>query len=236
MCDSGFISIVDPFLNPDGSQWTGSITYTLLYATTVPGATIVNAEQQFNVVNGINICLSPGLYRVVLQQNGFAYSITTSWGVPASGGPYTVAEIQGNITLQPNVLQANTITVTNEQMLALDTTAITLLPALGPNVIAWPIRLLCQQTNAFYVSGSQLLELAFGTLDSHTGVGSFGFLSGTGNAKDIDTLFLPGTLNGESTLYANLPLIGFADGPVTQPDGAGGTVTITTWYLTFSVQ
>lgn len=99
-CDAGFISIIDSFLNPDGSQWTGSITYTLLYATTAAGATVVNAEQQFNVVNGINICLAPGLYTVILQQSGFAYSITSSWGVPVSGGPYTVSEISSNVTLQ----------------------------------------------------------------------------------------------------------------------------------------
>lgn len=99
-CDSGFISIVDPFLNPDGSHWTGSITYTLLYATTVAGQTIVNAEQQFNVVNGINLCLAPGLYNVQLQQSGFPYAVTQQWGVPVSGGPYTVAEISSNVTLQ----------------------------------------------------------------------------------------------------------------------------------------
>ena len=99
-CDAGFISIVDPFLNPDGSSWTGSITYTLRYATTVAGAFIVNAEQQFNVSNGINLCLAPGLYTIVMQQSGFAFSITSDWGVPVSGGPYTVAEISSNVTLQ----------------------------------------------------------------------------------------------------------------------------------------
>lgn len=99
-CDAGFISIVDPFLNPDGSQWTGSITYTLRYATTVAGAFVVNAEQQFNVSNGINLCLAPGLYTVVMQQSGFTFSITSEWGVPVSGGPYTVAEISSNVTLQ----------------------------------------------------------------------------------------------------------------------------------------
>ena len=100
VCDTGFISIVDPFLNPDGSSWTGSITYTLRYATTVAGAFIVNAEQQFNVSNGINLCLAPGLYTVVMQQSGFAFSITSEWGVPVSGGPFTVAEISSNVTLQ----------------------------------------------------------------------------------------------------------------------------------------
>lgn len=99
-CGAGFISIIDAFLNPDGSQWTGSITYTLRYATTAAGATVVNAEQQFNVANGIDICLAPGLYTVVLQQSGFAFAIASEWGIPISGGPYTVAEISSNVTLQ----------------------------------------------------------------------------------------------------------------------------------------
>jgi len=261
----GLIQITDPFLNPDGSQWTGTIIYTLLYPTTVDGATIVGAQQAIQVSNGISIQLAPGLYTVQLNQSGLREVITEAWGVPFSGGPYTVAQIQGNITLQGGfgsvtltgtpsagqvptatgptaatwqgaTLQSNTVEVLNAAMLQLDTVPVTLLPALGPGKISWPIRLLCQQKNAFYVSGSQLLELAFGTLGANTGVGSFGFLRGNGNANDIDTVYLPGTLNGEAALYENLPLIGFADGPVTQPDGAGGNVYITTWYLEYELQ
>jgi hypothetical protein len=100
-CASGFIQITDPFLNPNSTPWRGSIVYTLAYNTTVAGATVVGARQQFNVTSGISICLAPGLYApVILNQGGFSAPITNSWGVPVSGGPYTVAQIQGNITLQ----------------------------------------------------------------------------------------------------------------------------------------
>jgi hypothetical protein len=106
-CASGFISIVDAFQLPNSQPWTGSIVYTLAYNTTVAGATIVNARQQFNVTNGISICLAPGIYTpVTLNQSGFNYGITQSWGVPNSGGPYTIAQIQGIINLNSGLAPA----------------------------------------------------------------------------------------------------------------------------------
>lgn len=99
-CNSGYTSIVDPFLNPDGSAWTGAITYTLAYNTTVAGATIVGAKQNINIINGMSLCLAPGLYSpVTLQQSGQRNPITTSWGVPAAPGPYTYAQIAGAATI-----------------------------------------------------------------------------------------------------------------------------------------
>ena len=99
-CAAGFISIVDPFLNPDRSAWTGSIVYTLLINSTAAGATVVGARQQFDVsTTGINICLAPGLYAVTLNQSGVTYAVTSQWTVPNSGGPYTVAEISSSTTL-----------------------------------------------------------------------------------------------------------------------------------------
>lgn len=235
-CTSGFISIIDPFLNPNATPWSGSIVYTLAYNTTVAGATIVGSRQQFNVTSGINLCLAPGLYSpVTLQQGGFSFSITNSWGVPASGGPYTIAQIQGNITLQAPGLQSNTITVTNAQMLALNATAITLVPALGPGIVAFPTRILAEQVNAFYVSDNQLMNVGYGSIGSFTGIGSFGLLSGMGGTY-LDSIYFPGVINGQSTNYANLPVIGFAGDAVTQPGGTGGNVYITTWYVTFTVQ
>lgn len=96
-CATGFISIVDPFLNPDGSVWTGSITYTLLYATTAGGATLVKARQVTNISNGVNLCLAPGIYGVVYNQSGQDYPTTSQWNVPATGGPYTVATISQGV-------------------------------------------------------------------------------------------------------------------------------------------
>ncbi len=108
-CDTGFISVVDAFLKPNGEAWTGAITYTLAYNTTVAGATIVGTKQNFNVTNGLNICLAPGVYSpVTLQQSGQRNPITTSWGVPSTGGPYTYADISGSTSLDGGVCGSNT--------------------------------------------------------------------------------------------------------------------------------
>jgi hypothetical protein len=96
-CSTGYINILDDFLNPDGTPWTGSITYTLLYATTVSGATVLNARQLVNISDGIDLCLLPGLYDVVYNQSGADYPVTSQWNVPASGGPYTVANVSGGV-------------------------------------------------------------------------------------------------------------------------------------------
>lgn len=228
MCDSGFISIIDAFLNPDGSQWTGSITYTLLYSTTVAGATIVNAEQQFNVVNGINLCLAPGLYRVVLQQNGFSYAITTQWGVPTSGGPYTVAEIQGNITLQPaGVLLARTV-LTQAQVLALNT-PVTFVPAPGVGFAIQPQTIVVTQTGTpTYITNDEAFNFAIGSNDV-AGIGCFRDVGDGGAANFVQSA---GSLDqdyffGNTNLYENLPLIGST---TTNPTGTGGNVIVAVYY------
>lgn len=236
-CAPGFISIVDPFLNPNGTAWSGSIVYTLAYNTTVAGATVVGARQQLNVTGGINICLAPGLYSPVsLQQSGFSYVITNSWGVPTSGGPYTIAQIQGNITLIGDSLLSNTVTISNSQMLSANTVAITLLPALGPGIVPYVVRVFVEQKNAYYVTGDQQLILGFGTIGSNTEIGSLGFLTGSTYAVALNSYFLAGTISGQSSNYANLPLIGYADMAVTQPGGTGGNVYVTVWYMAVTLQ
>lgn len=94
-CAAGFIAIVDPFLNPDSTPWNGTITYTLLTASSVAGATIVGSRLEINVTNGISLCLAPGIYSVSLQQSGQRLASQAQWTVPASGGPYTVAQLGG---------------------------------------------------------------------------------------------------------------------------------------------
>lgn len=264
-CSSGYISIVDPFQLPNGQAWTGSIVYTLAYNTTVAGATVVNARQQFNVTNGINICLAPGLYTpVTLNQSGFNFSVTQSWGVPSTGGPYTVAQIQGTINLgggaqgpagptgatgpagpqgptgatgpAGGLLLSSTVTWTRAQVLALNTVCQALVPALGANQIIVPVRIVIQQTNAFYTSMDEVMDIAEGTCGANTVVGDFGPWTDSGDAKYIDSYFFPGTLNANYTAYANETLIAFATDPITEANGTGGSVYVTTWYYAFTVQ
>ncbi len=99
-CPVGLKQISDPFLNPDGSPWVGSITYKLASNTTAAGATYVGATQNINVTNGLNLCLVPGLYTPVsVQQAGQRTPITTQWGVKDTGGPFTYADINGVVVL-----------------------------------------------------------------------------------------------------------------------------------------
>ena len=119
VCDTGFINIVDPFLNPDSTVWTGSITYTLQYATTVAGATLVEARQAINVSDGIDICLAPGLYTVVYNQSGQRLPVTSQWTVPPTGGPYTIADLEGvgpvtgSLTVTGPFIAMSTVTMTS---------------------------------------------------------------------------------------------------------------------------
>ena len=230
-CAAGFISIVDPFLNPDGTPWSGSITYTLRYATTAAGATIVNAEQQFSVTSGINICLAPGLYTVVLQQSGVSYGITTQWGVPASGGPYTVAEIQGAVTLQaPGGLSVSTTKLTNAQVLALDGAPQTLVPA-APGIVNVPVFITAEMTGSpTYSSGDETLVVKLGT----TTVFDWTVLG----PPSVPTYFVTGwinpngPINGNVTAYENQPVTVSADQAVT---GSGTGIAFTTYYLAVPV-
>ncbi len=133
-CATGFISIVDDFLNPDGTEWTGSITYTLTIATTVAGATLIGARQNINVAEGIDICLAPGVYNVVYNQSGQDYPVTAQWTVPPSGGPYTIAELTGGAdVIYPGALVVTgVLTVTDTtQSTSISTGCLVLLGGLG---------------------------------------------------------------------------------------------------------
>jgi hypothetical protein len=236
-CASGFISIVDPFLNPNGSAWTGSIVYTLAYNTTAAGATVVGSRQQFNVSSGINICLAPGLYApVTLTQGGFSYVITNSWGVPTTGGPYTVAQIQGNITLQAPGLLTSTVMLTPTSLLALATVPATLVPAPAANQIIYPLTVICQQINATTVTDDNDLLFGYGSIASFFQVSTWNILQGTGAANEVNSLvFNFAVLNNSTASYAGKPLIVYADNAVTQPGGVSGNAYITTYYFLFQV-
>ena len=94
-CGAGFINIVDPALNPDGSSWYGTILYTQAYSST--SGTTIPSQKLINVTGGgVNVCLVPGLYSpVITTQQPNSYKLTTTWTVPIAGGPYTIAQIQG---------------------------------------------------------------------------------------------------------------------------------------------
>jgi hypothetical protein len=229
-CASGFIQITDPFLNPNGTPWSGSIVYTLAYNTTVAGATIVGARQQFNVTSGISICLAPGLYApVVLNQGGFSSPITNSWGIPASGGPYTIAQIQGNITLQvPGVLMSRTV-LTQAQVLLLNTTPQTFVPPPGAGFAVQPVSIIVTQTgSATYLTGDQAFNFSIGS-DLVASLGCFKNVGGAGHATYVQSA---GALDedyffGDGTLYSNIPLIGST---TTNPTGTGGNVIVVVYY------
>jgi hypothetical protein len=226
MCDSGFISIIDPFLNPDGTQWTGSITYTLLYATTVAGVTIVNAEQQFNVVNGINLCLAPGLYSVNLQQNGINHSVNTSWGVPATGGPYTVAQISSNVTLQASPTLQAKVVLTEAQMLTLNASPVTLIPAPGVGFAIQPFLIAINQLGTpSYTNGDESFFAYLGATPVAQ-LECFGTQGGEPFLYSIATD--NNTFSGATSLYENLALTGTTSIELT---GSGSNVIVTVYYM-----
>src|ERR1700689_2026047 len=203
-CASGFIQITDPFLNPNGTPWSGSIIYTLAYKATVAGHASVGARQQFNVTSGISLCLAPGLYApVVLNQGGFSSPITNSWGVPTSGGPYTIAQIQGNITLQPASGLVQTITLSQAQVLALGTTPQIVIPAQGSGTVILPSNIVVQVNGSATYNASGLnINLGSNTVASMDPFG-FGGLYATYLVND----FIGGAIvYGEGSSFANLPV------------------------------
>lgn len=92
-CATGYTNILDSFLLPDGTPWTGSITYTLIFTTTVGGSTILNARQVVNISDGVDLCMVPGIYNVVYHQSGQEYPVSGQWTVPNVGGPYTISDV-----------------------------------------------------------------------------------------------------------------------------------------------
>jgi hypothetical protein len=234
-CPTGFQQVTDAFLLPNGSAWAGSITYTLAYNTTVAGASVVGSRVQFNVTNGFSQCLAPGLYEpVVLFQNGNSYKTTTQWSVGAAG-PYTYAQIAGGSTLTGSALLTTTIAITRAQMLTLATTAQTLVAGV-PGYVIYPTRYAVIVNGSFYQSDDQMVNVGFGTIESFTAGGTFGFLIPNQDSVFVDSTWMPGVLNGPSTSYSGQPLIAYANNAVTETGGTGGNVYLTVWYVLVQVQ
>ena len=259
-CASGYISIVDPFTLPNGQSWTGSIVYTLAYNTTVAGATTVQAQQNLQVTNGINICLAPGLYTPVqFNQSGVRYVLTQSWGVPSTGGPYTIAQIQGTITLgggaqgpagptgpagatgpqgptgatgpSGGLLQRTDVIMTEAQFIALGVTKAVLIPAQGAGTMIVPLYGILNQTGTpSYASSQNELNFNIGTVQ----LSQWTILGQEFDLTYIannNFLSFAGAINGVSTLWINQPFTVQADSAIT---GAGGPVQFTIWWVLWS--
>lgn len=225
------IQITDPFLLPDGSNWTGTIIYTLLYATTLNGSTVVGAQQAIQVTNGISIQLAPGLYTVQLNQSGLRDVITAQWGVPTSGGPYTVAEISSNVTLQAAGSQIATTILTEAQVLALHTTPQACVPSPGAGFAIQPLSINVSQAGSasYSVTGDESLFFGLGSnLLAQLEI----FAGSSGYADYLYSINPDQTFDGEASGYANLPLIAST---TTNPTGSGGNVTITVVYVAVPV-
>ena len=260
-CASGYISIVDPFTLPNGQSWTGSIVYTLAYNTTVAGATTVQAQQNLQVTNGINICLAPGLYTPVqYNQSGVRYVLTQSWGVPSTGGPYTIAQIQGTINLGGGaqgpagptgpagatgpqgptgapgpgggLIQVVQVSIPQSQVLTLNTSPVQIIPAPPAGSVNLLTGWAVQVTGtANYQTDDFLLLLQ---LHAAT-IQEISCLGGsTGNANYFQAQFAisNGGYQLEASQITGYPLM--ATTTDQNPTGTGGPIVITAWYVTLS--
>ena len=231
VCDTGFINIVDPFLNPDSTVWTGSITYTLQYATTVSGATLLQARQVINVSDGIDICLAPGMYTVVYNQSGQRLSITSQWTVPPIGGPYTIADLEGVVPV------TGSLTVTGP-FSALGTVTMTSLinAAARPYVATNSVGLLSTGNLALIAISGSASDLASGTVPAARG--GAGTLTGIlkANGAGVVSAAVAGTDYAVATNGTNAQFLtsngagGF--GTAVSSTGSGSVVLATSPTLT----
>jgi hypothetical protein len=74
------------------------------------------------------------------------------------------------------------------------------------------------------------------SINSSTIIGEFGPWGGPGYAVYVDSYFFSGTIIGQSSQFAGQQVIGYVMDTMTEPGGTGGNVTITTYYVTYTVQ
>lgn len=90
-CPAGFIRVADTLKAADSTPWNGQLTWTLNYATTAAGASIVGTTRNTQITNGVvSFCLAPGNYTENRVQAGSQFRLTAFWVVPSTGGPYCV--------------------------------------------------------------------------------------------------------------------------------------------------
>jgi hypothetical protein len=129
----------------------------------------------------------------------------------------------------------STVTIHRAGVLALNQVPVTLLPAV-PGVVNLPLRIMVQQNNAFYVSNSEQIFFAYGSIGSPVATNSIGLFWGPGYAKYLDDAQFFQLTNGDASLFVNQPYIAFAPAAIAEEGGTGGDVTFTVWYSALSVQ
>src|SRR6185312_4227451 len=132
-------------------------------------------------------------------------------------------------------LKMSTVTVHRAAVLKLDQVPVTLLPAF-PGVVNLPLRIMVQQNNAFYATGSQAINFGYGSIASPVSLYSVGLLWAPGFAKYLDDAFFSQLTNSDASAVVGQPYIAFASDAITEVGGTGGDVTFTVWYTTFTVQ
>jgi hypothetical protein len=233
-------SFVEVDITPMVQSWyNGTPNYGILLAPETSAAVAGNS--------GVNIqfdCLEinggyPPMLDLVLQNQG-------TQGVQGPTGPQGPAGLtgltgamgpQGPAGPAGGLLLSNTITLTNAQVLALQTVPQILVPAPASNVVIFPERIMIEQQNAYYSTPSQEFYIAVGpSINSSTIAGEFGPWSSPGYAVFLDSYFFSGTIVGQSSQFAGQQVIGYVMDTMAELGGTGGNVTITTYYVTYTVQ
>lgn len=133
------------------------------------------------------------------------------------------------------VLQVSTVTIHRADVLALNQTPVTMIPGV-PGVVNLPLHVMVQQNNAVYLSPSQAITFAYGSVGSQVGANSLGLFWGSGFTKYLDDQGFSQITNLDASTVAGQPYIAYAPDPVVDPAGTGGDVTINVWYVAFNVQ
>jgi hypothetical protein len=259
-CNSGYISIVDPYLLPNGAHWTGTITYTFSFATTVNGATTVGTISTQGITSGVNLCLAPGIYSPVVSVQSGQKPVTSQWTVPNSGGPYLIANLIGGINLVTGAtgptgpagsngatgatgvtgptgggggggtLISSVTSLSDAQVQALGATPITVVAAPGAGKIILPMAM------ALYVPGVSTYNC-----------GTLTFSMAGNDIYDFGSAFQPGTnyiepsangnfnttqgaIFGNNSTWTNQAMTIGCTGI----SGAGNGAVVTIWYLVWS--
>jgi hypothetical protein len=255
-CTSGYISIVDPYLLPDGSSWTGTITYTFSFATTVNGATTQGPISTQGITGGINLCLAPGIYTPVVSVQSGQKPVASQWTVPTSGGPYLIANLIGGINLVTGAtgptgstgatgpqgatgptgggggsgtLLSAVTTLNDAQVQALGATPFQVVPAAGAGKIILPMAMALYVPGVSTYSCSDLsFSMAGSDIYDFGGTPSPGtdYISPSANGNFNTT---QGAIYGSNSKWTNQPITVSCTGI----SGSGNGMVITVWYLSW---